>query len=179
VQCEHQLGVETLPQRVGRHQAGQLGDQVAVPPERQLGVDVQRQHGVAVFLQPPGLLAQRGDRGEVGVGPAAPHVQRLAEHRGGRVEVTALPSPSGQSQRKPPAPLRELGARAETLQQRQRVRQREHVEADAVRAVPGGQAGQIVAARHHDHARAGQQWPHLLGARRVVQQHQHLPARQQ
>ena len=66
-------------------------------------------------------------------------------------------------------------------QQADRIRHRQQVQVQALRTIPGHQAGQRVAAGHQRHAAGGgrQQRPYLLGRAGVVQDDQHPPAGQQ
>ena len=88
VQGEHQLAVEVLAQRVQPDQRLQLGHQLVVAAEGQLGLDPGLGGGDLELLDPDQLRpGDVGRGGHVGQGRAAPQGERLAQQVGrpGRV----------------------------------------------------------------------------------------------
>ena len=83
VQREHQLPARPLAQRVSGDERLELGDEISLAPEREVGVDPFLDGGQAQLLEAGDLLLRERVEGEVGKRRAAPELQRLAEqHRG-------------------------------------------------------------------------------------------------
>ncbi|GAA3136233.1 hypothetical protein GCM10020001_068530 [Nonomuraea salmonea] len=100
VQGAHELGAQPFAQRVGGGEAGQLGHQLPVPSEREVGLDAVLGGGQAQLLQSgSGGLGVRG----VGERRAVPQVEPGAQQRRGPLGVAA-------GQRLPPVADEQLEA---------------------------------------------------------------------
>ena len=84
VQGDHSLGEEVLPQRVGGAEGLELGDEVGMAAELELGVHASLQEGEPELGEPGRLDQHDGEVPEVGQGIASPAGQGLA------VEVDGL-----------------------------------------------------------------------------------------
>ncbi len=67
IEGQHQLAAQTLPQRLLAHEPLELGNQLRVPAERELGLDPLLERGQPLLLQPRSLgagerVAQLGQR---------------------------------------------------------------------------------------------------------------------
>ena len=86
VESEHQLPSQPFPERMAADERVELGDELRVPAERQLGVDALLQ-AREVLLDEPRLL-QPGERlRELGERRAAPQRQRTPQRGGGIVRA--------------------------------------------------------------------------------------------
>jgi hypothetical protein len=79
VQGQHELAVETLPQRMGRHQRLQLTNQLGVATQGKLGLDRILHGGQAALLQPHHLPLAAGSQGDVGEGRPPPQPDCVAQ----------------------------------------------------------------------------------------------------
>jgi len=80
VQRQHELAVQPLAQRVGGYELFQLGGELIVPAQGQVGVDPGLQRGQPQLLQPGRLGPGERVVGQVGQHRAAPQPQRFAQH---------------------------------------------------------------------------------------------------
>jgi len=89
VESEHELAAESFSQRVLPDERLQLGDEVRLPTERQVGFDSLLEHLQVEFLQPPALGLHQGARVDVGERLSAPEGKRLREPCGRRLGMAA------------------------------------------------------------------------------------------
>jgi hypothetical protein len=82
VEREHQRAPQPLPERLGGDQLLQLGEQLAVPAEREVGLEPVLDRGRPQLGEP--ARGRLGERlvGEVGERSAAPEPERVAQDRG-------------------------------------------------------------------------------------------------
>jgi len=77
-QSQHQVAVQSFPQRVSRNLRGELGNQLMVATERQVRLDPVLQDGESTFLQSSRLSL--GDRpARAAERRASPQIQRVAQ----------------------------------------------------------------------------------------------------
>ncbi len=79
IQRQHQLPAQPLAQRVLRDQPLELGDEVAVASEREVGLDPLLERREAKLLEPPDSRLRKRLVGEVGERGPAPQPQRRAQ----------------------------------------------------------------------------------------------------
>ena len=79
IERQHLVAAQTFAQRVARDQRLELGDQLLVAAERELGVDPLLERYQPQLLETRRLGLGEGLEGEVGKGCAAPRRERLAE----------------------------------------------------------------------------------------------------
>ena len=79
VEGDHQLGPEPLAQRVGGHQALELGHHLGVTAQGQVGVDPQFQRLEAAPVEALGLGGGKEVVGEVGQRLPPPQIERLTQ----------------------------------------------------------------------------------------------------
>jgi HEAT repeat protein len=84
-----ELAVEPLVQRVGDDQRAQLGHELAVPAQLQIGLQAQLQRPHPHFLQVGDVRPEQPADGDVGQGGTAPQRQRLRERLGRPGVLTA------------------------------------------------------------------------------------------
>ena len=78
IEREHVLGAEAFPQRLLGDQCLELADDVALMPEREVGLDPQFDCGQTKLLEPRALVPGEGLR-EFGQRGAAPERERLTQ----------------------------------------------------------------------------------------------------
>jgi hypothetical protein len=78
VERQHQLPAEPLAVRMLGDERLQLGDELAVPAEREVGVDSLLEHGQALLLESAGRRRREGLAVEVGQRRATPEGERIA-----------------------------------------------------------------------------------------------------
>ena len=81
IEREHQLPAQPLAQRMTGDERLELGDDLGVTREREVGLDPFLDGGQAELLQAGDLLLRERVEGEVRERRAAPETQRLAEER--------------------------------------------------------------------------------------------------
>ncbi len=94
IEREHELAARALAQRMLRYECLQVGDQIGMPTERELGLDAFLQRDQAKLLEP--LDVHPGERLEFQIGqrPAAPQALRLAQRPRRAIRVALGPSSS-------------------------------------------------------------------------------------
>jgi hypothetical protein len=87
IQRQHQLAVQALAQRVRGGQALELGDDLVVPAECQVGLDSALERRQARLLEAGDLGLGERLVGQVGERGAAPQRQGIPQQRGGRRRI--------------------------------------------------------------------------------------------
>jgi len=82
VEGEHELSAEALPQRLGGHERVELGHELGVTSEREVGLDPHLEAGKPKLLQPSDRRLRKRLVTDVGEGGPAPELKGLAEHGG-------------------------------------------------------------------------------------------------
>ena len=80
VEREHQLRAQPLPQRMPRDERLQLGHEVGVDPELEIGGDPILEHAQPQILEPMDVVLREVLQLRVGKRRASPESKRLAEH---------------------------------------------------------------------------------------------------
>jgi hypothetical protein len=88
VERKHELSPQALPQRLAGDRGLELGDDLGVPPQRQVGVDAPLVRDQALLIEPGGFGARPRLAAEVAQCRAAPHGERLAQRLCGAVGLT-------------------------------------------------------------------------------------------
>ena len=91
VEREHQLAAQALAQRVRGDELLQLGDELGVAAEREVGLDAPLEHGEPLLAQPLRLVARQALELEPLQRLAAPQRERLAQQLGRRGGVARQP----------------------------------------------------------------------------------------
>ena len=78
VERQHQLRARALPQRLLEHEALELGDELAVPREREVSVDPVLERGQAQLLEPRDLRVREGLRRQIRERRPSPQRERRA-----------------------------------------------------------------------------------------------------
>jgi hypothetical protein len=81
IQRQHQLGAQALAVRMLTRQPGQLGDQLGVSPEGEVGGDPGLDRSQPALLEDLGLRCDEWGVGDVLQRASAPHGESLADHR--------------------------------------------------------------------------------------------------
>jgi hypothetical protein len=87
IQREHQLGPEALPEWMLHHQPLKFGDDLAMPPERKIGLDPFLERGERQLVQVACFALDEGGMGQVIERWPADETERLAQ------EVCSLLAP--------------------------------------------------------------------------------------
>ncbi len=87
---KHELGAETLAQRVLLDESLELGNELGLTAKREVGFDALLQRRDPQLLEPDDFA--RGERlvGEVGKRWAAPQAERPAQHRGRPLRIPGV-----------------------------------------------------------------------------------------
>jgi hypothetical protein len=83
IEGEHQLAAQPFLKWVGLHERLELGDDLGVATEREVGVDAVHQRSEPELLEPTDLRLREVEEGEIGERRPAPERERLAQPDGG------------------------------------------------------------------------------------------------
>src|SRR5213076_1345690 len=90
VQGQHELAPQSLPQGVLCHESFELGHDLRVTTELELGLDQLLVGGGAELLEASDLDARERFEGEIGQGRPAPETKRLAQELCAPLGIAAL-----------------------------------------------------------------------------------------